>query len=143
MVRTKRVSRRGALKLGAAAAALPLVHIRGAEAAGKLQVGFWDHWVPAGNGAFICKLRMDMDPSLGALGVSVFCHTWISSDMMFEEQAPLLDDGAPGHRLGDALLLPAPLRQFDAVKIAGSLSVRTWTWGPGMPETLASVRGRA
>jgi ABC-type glycerol-3-phosphate transport system substrate-binding protein len=43
------VSRRGALKLGAAAAALPLVHIRTAGAAGKLAIGFWDHWVPAGN----------------------------------------------------------------------------------------------
>ena len=42
-------SRRKALKLGAAAAALPLVHIRTAGAAGKLSIGFWDHWVPAGN----------------------------------------------------------------------------------------------
>jgi ABC-type glycerol-3-phosphate transport system substrate-binding protein len=44
-----RVTRRQALRLGAAAAALPLVHIRTAGAAGKLTVGFWDHWVPAGN----------------------------------------------------------------------------------------------
>lgn len=43
------VSRRRALKLTAAAAALPLVHIRTGHAAGKLAVGFWDHWVPAGN----------------------------------------------------------------------------------------------
>jgi ABC-type glycerol-3-phosphate transport system substrate-binding protein len=49
MIRTKKVSRRGALKLGAAAAALPLVHIRTAGAAGTLTIGFWDHWVPAGN----------------------------------------------------------------------------------------------
>lgn len=41
--------RRAALKLGAAAAALPLVHIRTAGAAGKVTIGFWDHWVPAGN----------------------------------------------------------------------------------------------
>ena len=45
------VSRRGALKLGAAAAALPLVHIRTAGAAGKLSIGFWDHWVPGANDA--------------------------------------------------------------------------------------------
>ena len=44
-----RVSRRKALKLGAASAALPLVHIRTGRAAGRLSVGFWDHWVPAGN----------------------------------------------------------------------------------------------
>jgi hypothetical protein len=49
MIKSRRVSRRGALKLGAAAAALPLVHIRTAGAAGKLAIGFWDHWVPAGN----------------------------------------------------------------------------------------------
>ncbi len=48
------ISRRDVLKLGAAAAAsaaLPLVHVRTAGAAGKLSVGFWDHWVPAGNAA--------------------------------------------------------------------------------------------
>jgi ABC-type glycerol-3-phosphate transport system substrate-binding protein len=49
MIRSKTVSRRSALKLGATAAALPLVHIRTAGAAGKLSVGFWDHWVPQAN----------------------------------------------------------------------------------------------
>src|SRR6185437_9270990 len=44
------VTRRGALKLGAAAA-LPLVHIRTAGAAGKLSLGLWDHWVPTGSPA--------------------------------------------------------------------------------------------
>ncbi len=44
------LSRRAALAT-AAAAALPLVHIRTAAAAGKLSLGLWDHWVPAGNGA--------------------------------------------------------------------------------------------
>ena len=43
------ISRRKAVKLGAAAAALPLVHIRTAGAAGKLNIGFWDHWVPGAN----------------------------------------------------------------------------------------------
>ena len=45
------ISRRKALTLGTAAAALPLVHIRTAGAAGKVSIGFWDHWVPAGNDA--------------------------------------------------------------------------------------------
>ena len=49
MRKTRQVSRRSALKLGAAAAALPLVHIRTAGAAGKVAIGFWDHWVPSGN----------------------------------------------------------------------------------------------
>lgn len=47
----RRVSRRRALQLGAAATALPLVHVRTAHAAGKVSIGFWDHWVPAGNAA--------------------------------------------------------------------------------------------
>ena len=44
-----KLSRRQALKLGAAASTLPLVHIRTAGAAGKVAIGFWDHWVPGGN----------------------------------------------------------------------------------------------
>lgn len=43
------ISRRKAVKVGLAAAALPLVHIRTAGAAGKLNIGFWDHWVPGAN----------------------------------------------------------------------------------------------
>ncbi len=43
------VSRRRAVQLGFSAAALPLVHIRTAGAAGKLNIGFWDHWVPGAN----------------------------------------------------------------------------------------------
>jgi ABC-type glycerol-3-phosphate transport system substrate-binding protein len=50
MTQSRRISRRNALKVGAAAAALPLVHIRTAAAAGSLSLGLWDHWVPAGNG---------------------------------------------------------------------------------------------
>src|SRR5580698_11551325 len=47
---SKRISRRGALKT-AAAATLPLVHIRTAGAAGKLSLAIWDHWVPTGDAA--------------------------------------------------------------------------------------------
>src|ERR1700727_2279686 len=50
-VMSKKISRRGALKLGAAASALPLVHIRTAGAAGKLKMALWDHWVPTGDAA--------------------------------------------------------------------------------------------
>jgi hypothetical protein len=49
MSKTGHISRRRALKLAAATTALPLVHIRTGHAAGKVSVGFWDHWVPAGN----------------------------------------------------------------------------------------------
>src|SRR6202051_4134876 len=46
-----RLTRRKALRLGAAAGTLPLVHIRTAGAAGRLNVALWDPWVPAGNEA--------------------------------------------------------------------------------------------
>jgi ABC-type glycerol-3-phosphate transport system substrate-binding protein len=49
MPQPTKISRRGTVKLAAAAAALPLVHIRTAGAAGKLNIGFWDHWVPGAN----------------------------------------------------------------------------------------------
>ena len=43
------LTRRRALRLAAATTVLPLVHIRTAGAAGRVSIGFWDHWVPAGN----------------------------------------------------------------------------------------------
>lgn len=49
MSRLGPVSRRNAIKLAAASAALPLVHVQTSRAAGTLKLGFWDHWVPAAN----------------------------------------------------------------------------------------------
>ena len=49
MIASNRLSRRRALKTAAAVTALPLVHIRSAGAAGKLNIGLWDHWVPGAN----------------------------------------------------------------------------------------------
>jgi ABC-type glycerol-3-phosphate transport system substrate-binding protein len=46
-MKARQLTRRRAVQIGAAAT-LPLVHIRTAGAAGKLNVGFWDHWVPGG-----------------------------------------------------------------------------------------------
>src|ERR1041384_420780 len=50
---SRKVSRRrfvaSTAALSTAAIAAPFV--RGAHAAGKLSVGFWDHWVPGANGA--------------------------------------------------------------------------------------------
>jgi ABC-type glycerol-3-phosphate transport system substrate-binding protein len=58
MPRTQTLSRRTTLKLGGAAMALPIVHIRTTAAAGKLAVGFEDHPVP-GAGAVMRKLVED------------------------------------------------------------------------------------
>jgi ABC-type glycerol-3-phosphate transport system substrate-binding protein len=49
MIRNETISRRKALALGTAATVLPLIHIRTGRAAGKVTVGFWDHWAPEGN----------------------------------------------------------------------------------------------
>jgi ABC-type glycerol-3-phosphate transport system substrate-binding protein len=43
------LTRRSVLAAGAAAATLTAPFVRGAYAAGKLNVGFWDHWVPGAN----------------------------------------------------------------------------------------------
>lgn len=48
-MKARQVTRRRAVQLGAATATLPLVHIRTAGAAGKLNIGLWDHWVPGCN----------------------------------------------------------------------------------------------
>src|SRR4029450_6719168 len=51
MTRVHRITRRQALKVtaGAVRPPLPLVHVQTAAAAGRLTMGIWDHWVPAGN----------------------------------------------------------------------------------------------
>jgi hypothetical protein len=51
MTSSKRFTRRRFLATTAAASAVTLVppYIRSAHAAGKLSVGFWDHWVPGAN----------------------------------------------------------------------------------------------
>ena len=48
-----RVTRRTALKTAALAttALIAAPYVRGAHAAGKLSIGFWDHWVPGANKA--------------------------------------------------------------------------------------------
>src|SRR6266702_5540766 len=48
-----RITRRAAIKTAALAttAFITAPYIRGAHAAGKLAIGFWDHWVPGANSA--------------------------------------------------------------------------------------------
>ena len=49
MMTSWKMTRRAALRLSAAGAALPLVHVRTGRAAGTIKVAFWDHWVPGAN----------------------------------------------------------------------------------------------
>src|ERR1043166_7264124 len=49
---TSKLSRRHFLTTTAASTAvLAMPHVRGAHAAGRLSIGFWDHWVPGANNA--------------------------------------------------------------------------------------------
>ena len=50
-MRSSRLTRRRFLATTAATAALATPFVRGAHAAGKLSMGFWDHWVPGANNA--------------------------------------------------------------------------------------------
>ena len=49
MLKSKLTRRR--LLATAAASVIAMPYVRGAHAAGKLSVGFWDHWVPGANTA--------------------------------------------------------------------------------------------
>ncbi len=55
------VSRRKALKLGAAAAVLPLVHIRTAGAAGKVSIAIWNHWIEDANNVLRMQIAQFSD----------------------------------------------------------------------------------
>ena len=63
MRKPARLSRRDSLKLAAGAAALPLVHIRTAGAAGRLALGFLDHWVPKGNEVIRAQVERWAEPN--------------------------------------------------------------------------------
>jgi hypothetical protein len=98
--------------------------------------------LPAGPGAFVCQLRFGPDRSDGHRpGLHVLARTWLSDDQLRPDQTPLRpDDGAPGDRLGDGWLLPAPLRHGAKI---GTHAFALETWAPGLPAMLAQPVGRA
>src|SRR5712692_10201346 len=51
MRKSKLTRRRFLATTAASTAVLAMPHVRGAHAAGKLAIGFWDHWVPGANNA--------------------------------------------------------------------------------------------
>ena len=56
MLRSNKLSRRGVVA-GATALGITAPFVRGAYAAGKLSVGFWDHWVPNANDATTALIK--------------------------------------------------------------------------------------
>jgi len=51
MRKSKLTRRRFLATTAASTAVIAMPHVRGAYAAGKLSIGFWDHWVPGANNA--------------------------------------------------------------------------------------------
>jgi hypothetical protein len=77
--------------------------------------------VKAGDGGFICQLRIDADEVRGELDIRVRTRTWLSNDMLGDNQVVLVGEGIPGERLGDNWLMPKPLLQAAA---ANALAAR-------------------
>lgn len=98
--------------------------------------------LPAGNGVLTCSIRIGPDVSMGnRTMVHLAAHTWLHRDQLHDDQTPLLVDGVAGDRLGEAILLPAPLKRF--IPNEDGRGVTVITWAPGLPETLAQTRGMA
>jgi ABC-type glycerol-3-phosphate transport system substrate-binding protein len=87
------VSRRKALKLGAATAALPLVHIRTGRAAGKLTAGFWDHWVPGGSD--VLRKQCEAWASKNQVDITVDFITSVGNKLVLTQAAE--DQAGTGH----------------------------------------------
>ena len=49
MPKSRMTRRRFLATAAASTAVIAMPHVRGAYAAGKLSMGFWDHWVPGAN----------------------------------------------------------------------------------------------
>ena len=50
-MRQSRMTRRHFVAAAGSTAVIAMPYVRGAHAAGKLSMGFWDHWVPGANNA--------------------------------------------------------------------------------------------
>ncbi len=141
MTKSRRMTRRGALKLGAGAAALPLVHIRSAGAAGKLSIAFWDHWVPKGNEI----LRKQIDAWAEKNKVDVTLDFITSNGFKLTLTAAAEAQSGTGH---DALQFGQ--NQYDLFTYSDKLepvddAIKAITdeWGPFLPtfEYLGKVDG--
>ena len=57
MLKSRVTRRRFLATTAAASTAIAMPHVRGAYAAGKLSIGFWDHWVPGANNASMALVQ--------------------------------------------------------------------------------------
>ncbi|MDQ2802477.1 MAG: extracellular solute-binding protein [Pseudomonadota bacterium] len=90
-----RMTRRTALKAGAAASALPLLHVRTGHAAGRLKMAFWDHWVPNANEI----LRQQVEDWAKKNNVAVEIDFITSSGFKLQTTAAAESQAGTGHDL--------------------------------------------
>ena len=93
---SRRVTRRTALGLGAAATALPWFHIRTAGAAGRLTVGLVDHWVPNSNEKI--KQQIDSWDEKNKVEVNVDRITTVGAELQLTGIAESCKAGSPSPR---------------------------------------------
>jgi hypothetical protein len=84
-----KITRRKALRLGAAASALPLVHIRTAGAAGRLSIALWNHWVEEAN--VVLKKQIDAFAEANKVEIKAdFLDPTSSGQLLMTENAEAL-----------------------------------------------------
>jgi hypothetical protein len=100
----------------------------------------------AGRGAFLCTFQGGPDVSLGgAASLYVRAETWIDERQLRPEQEVAADALAAGpgqEKLGDGLLLPAPLRVL-ALDDDGGVRAVYWGQAPKVADVLAGVTRRS
>jgi hypothetical protein len=67
------------------------------------------HYIKAGPGCFAGKLTGTSKEVSYGTSIHVRVNTWLSDDMMGDNQVPITEVGEPGKRLGDSVLLPRAL----------------------------------
>lgn len=67
------------------------------------------HYIKAGPGCFAGKLVATTKEQTYSSSIHVRVMTWLSDDMMGDDQVPITEVGEPGKRMGDSILLPRPL----------------------------------
>jgi hypothetical protein len=100
-----------------------------------MKVDMGQFLVRAGAGAFIFELYttkpIDAKGNTRTFpGLAFYARTWISDEMMSNNQVPVIPDGEVGERLGDRHLLPYAIREL--IEEGQDIT--------GLPEMLASKR---
>lgn len=84
---------------------------------------------PAGPGVFVCTLQVGHDKSIGQDHAHVRARTGLDRDQLDErqeQQSIVTDNGSDELRLGDALLLPVPLRRLIECEDGDGVQVKPW-----------------